>query len=52
MPVQYITIAFLLGASFVCPAKVDPVRAIHGNANFAIYYEANLQDCGYLTTLD
>ena len=32
--------------------KVNPVRAIHGNANFAIYYEANLQDCGYLITLD
>ena len=32
--------------------KVNPVRAIHGNANFAIYYEANLQDCGYVITLD
>jgi L-ascorbate metabolism protein UlaG (beta-lactamase superfamily) len=32
--------------------KVEPVRAIHGNANFAIYYEANLQDCGYVITLD
>ena len=32
--------------------KVNPVRAIHGNANFAIYYEANLQDCGYQITLD
>ncbi|HEX5167816.1 MAG TPA: MBL fold metallo-hydrolase [Cyclobacteriaceae bacterium] len=32
--------------------KVDPLRAIHGNANFAIYYEANLQDCGYVITLD
>ena len=31
--------------------KVDPVRAIHGNANFAIYYEANLQDCGYVITV-
>jgi len=31
--------------------RVDPIRAIHGNANFAIYYEANLQDCGYLITL-
>jgi len=28
--------------------KVDVVRAIHGNANFAIYYDANLQDCGYV----
>ncbi len=32
--------------------KVEPLRAIHGNANFAIYYDANLQDCGYLFTLD
>ncbi|HEX8038421.1 MAG TPA: MBL fold metallo-hydrolase [Chryseosolibacter sp.] len=28
--------------------KVDAIRAIHGNANFAIYYDANLQDCGYV----
>ena len=28
--------------------KVAPIRAIHGNADFAIYYEANLNDCGYL----
>ena len=28
--------------------KVDAIRAVHGNANFAIYYEANLQDCGYV----
>ncbi len=32
--------------------RVNPIRAIHGNANFAIYYEANLQDCGYEITLD
>ncbi len=31
--------------------QVNPIRAIHGNANFAIYYEANLQDCGYLFTM-
>lgn len=31
--------------------RVNPVRAIHGNANFAIYYDANLQDCGYVFTL-
>jgi L-ascorbate 6-phosphate lactonase len=30
---------------------VNPIRAIHGNANFAIYFEANLQDCGYVITL-
>ncbi len=28
--------------------EVQPLRAIHGNANFAIYYEANLQDVGYV----
>jgi L-ascorbate 6-phosphate lactonase len=32
--------------------KVAPIRAIHGNSNFAIYYDANLQDCGYLFTID
>lgn len=32
--------------------KVDPIRALHGNANFAIYYDANLQDCGYLLTIN
>lgn len=32
--------------------SVTPLRAIHGNANFAIYYEANLQDCGYLLDVD
>jgi L-ascorbate 6-phosphate lactonase len=32
--------------------KVEPLRAIHGNANFAIYYDANMQDCGYLLTIN
>ena len=32
--------------------KVEPLRALHGNSNFAIYYDANLQDCGYLFTID
>jgi len=32
--------------------EVDALRAIHGNANFAVYYEANLEDCGYLITID
>ena len=31
--------------------KVNALRAIHGNMNFAIYYDANLQDCGYLFTI-
>lgn len=32
--------------------KVDPLRAVHGNSNFAIYFDANLQDCGYLFTIN
>ena len=31
--------------------KIEPVRAIHGNPKFAVYYDANLEDCGYLITL-
>jgi L-ascorbate 6-phosphate lactonase len=31
--------------------KINALRAIHGNANFAIYYEANLQDCGYVFSI-
>ena len=32
--------------------KIEPLRALHGNSNFAIYYDANLQDCGYLFTIN
>jgi L-ascorbate 6-phosphate lactonase len=31
--------------------KIRPLRAIHGNARFAIFEEANLEDCGYLITV-
>jgi L-ascorbate metabolism protein UlaG (beta-lactamase superfamily) len=30
---------------------VEPVRAIHGNPKYAVYYDANLEDCGYLLTI-
>lgn len=32
--------------------KVEPLRAIHGNANFSIYYDANMKDCGYVINID
>lgn len=32
--------------------KVEPLRALHGNANFAIYSQANLQDVGYHLTIN
>lgn len=28
--------------------EIRPIRAIHGNENFAVYAKANLEDCGYL----
>jgi L-ascorbate metabolism protein UlaG (beta-lactamase superfamily) len=28
--------------------KVSPLRAIHGNPKSAVYFDANLEDCGYL----
>jgi L-ascorbate metabolism protein UlaG (beta-lactamase superfamily) len=31
--------------------KIAPVRAIHGNPKTAVYYNANLDDCGYLIEL-
>lgn len=31
--------------------EVLPLRAIHGNPKFAVFKEANLEDCGYLITL-
>ena len=31
---------------------VNPLRAIHGNKNFAIYYDANFKDCGYFFTVN
>jgi L-ascorbate metabolism protein UlaG (beta-lactamase superfamily) len=30
---------------------IEAVRAIHGNRNYAVYYEANLQDCGYVISM-
>ncbi|MEC4266116.1 MBL fold metallo-hydrolase [Flagellimonas halotolerans] len=31
--------------------KIEPLRAIHGNPKFAVFYGANLEDCGYLITI-
>ena len=30
---------------------IEPIRAIHGNSKYAVYYDANLDDCGYLITI-
>ena len=31
--------------------KIQPIRAIHGNRKFAVYEQANLEDCGYLISI-
>jgi L-ascorbate metabolism protein UlaG (beta-lactamase superfamily) len=31
--------------------RVEPIRAIHGNRKFAVYDQANLEDCGYVITI-
>jgi L-ascorbate metabolism protein UlaG (beta-lactamase superfamily) len=32
--------------------KIEPIRAIHGNPKWAVFYDANLEDCGYLITIN
>ena len=36
----------------VMEIPVQAIRAIHGDDDFAIYYEANLQDVGYVISID
>jgi len=31
--------------------KIEPIRAIHGNPKYAVFYDANMEDCGYLILL-
>lgn len=31
--------------------EVQPLRAIHGNSKYAVFEEANFEDCGYLITI-
>lgn len=31
--------------------RIQPIRAIHGNPKFAVYAQANLEDCGYVITI-
>lgn len=31
--------------------KIEPIRAINGNPKLSVFYDANLEDCGYLITL-
>lgn len=51
IPTDRIRVASPRVTFMVGDIKIEPVRAIHGNPKFAVYYDANLEDCGYLITL-
>lgn len=51
IPQERITVAKPREPFKIDDVEVHPIRAIHGNKNFAIYYDANLKDCGYLITI-
>jgi len=51
IPDSRIRIATPRDSFIVKEVKVKALRAIHGNPKFAVFYDANLQDCGYLITL-
>ena len=52
IPINRIKIAVPRQKFQILGVDVTPIRAIHGNADFAIYYKANLKDCGYLIEID
>jgi L-ascorbate metabolism protein UlaG (beta-lactamase superfamily) len=52
MPEHRMIIAIPREPFEVSGIEVKPLRAIHGNENFAIYYDANMQDCGYYMNID
>ncbi|SDF04534.1 L-ascorbate metabolism protein UlaG, beta-lactamase superfamily [Pricia antarctica] len=51
IPEQRINVATPRVPFNIGDVKIEPVRAIHGNSKFAVYYDANLEDCGYLITI-
>jgi len=48
IPDSRIRIAIPRDSFMVKGVSVKTLRAIHGNPKFAVFYEANLKDCGYL----
>lgn len=51
IPVERITISEPRKPFSIGEVQIEPIRAIHGNPKYTVFYEANLQDCGYLITL-
>ncbi len=51
IPEERINVAIPRVPFHISDVKIEPIRAIHGNPKFAVYYDANLEDCGYLITI-
>jgi L-ascorbate metabolism protein UlaG (beta-lactamase superfamily) len=48
IPTSRIVVATPRRTMHVKDIKVQPLRAIHGNREGAVYFDANLDDCGYV----
>jgi L-ascorbate metabolism protein UlaG (beta-lactamase superfamily) len=51
IPVDRIRVAEPRKPFSIGEVKIEPIRAIHGNPKYAVFYDANLEDCGYLITI-
>ena len=51
IPSERIKVAIPRESFMIGDVKIEPIRAIHGNPRFAVYYDANMQDCGYKITI-
>ncbi len=51
VPENRITVARPFQPFEICNIPVEPKRALHGHTHFTVYRRANLDDCGYVFTL-
>ena len=51
IPAERIVVAHPRESFEIQGIKVDALRAIHGNKRGAVYFDANLEDCGYVLHL-
>lgn len=52
IPTSRITVARPHEPFDISDIHVEPQRAFHGHTNFTVYRRANLEDCGYVITLE
>lgn len=51
IPEQRINVATPRVPFNIGDVKIEPIRAIHGNPRYAVFYDANMEDCGYVISL-